>query len=51
MDPTGWLLEKDNPSVRYFALTDILGKPENDSKVREAKDEIMKVGVVPEILA
>lgn len=51
VDPTGWLLEKDNPSVRYFALTDILGKPENDSKVREAKDEIMKVGVVPEILA
>jgi hypothetical protein len=50
-DPTGWLLEKDNPSVRYFTLTDILGKFENDSEVREAKDEIMEVGAVPKILA
>jgi len=49
-DPTGWLLEKDNPSVRYFTLTDILGKPENDSEVREAKNEIMETGVVPKIL-
>jgi len=50
-DPTGWLLEKDNPSVRYFTLTDILGRLENDSEVREAKDEIMEVGAVPKILA
>jgi hypothetical protein len=50
-DPTGWLLEKDNPSVRCFTLTDILGKIENDSEVREAKDEIMEVGTVPKILA
>lgn len=50
-DPTGWLLKRDNPSVRYFTLTDILGKFENDSEVREAKDEIMEVGAVPKILA
>ncbi|MFB0504032.1 MAG: nitrogen fixation protein NifH [Candidatus Bathyarchaeia archaeon] len=50
-DPTGWLLEKDNPSVRYFTLTEILDKPEDDAEVEEAKDEIMKIGVVPEILA
>ena len=50
-DPTTWLLEKDNPSVRYFTLTEILDKPVNDSEVREAKNEIMKVGVVPKILA
>jgi hypothetical protein len=50
-DPTGWLLEKDNPSVRYFTLTEILDKPESDREVEEAKDEIMKIGVVPEILA
>ena len=49
--PTGWLLEKDNPLVRYFTLTDILGKLEDDSEVREAKDETMEVGVVPKILA
>jgi len=50
-DPTGWLLEKDNPSVRYFALTEILNKPENDPEAEEAKDEIMEVGAVPKILA
>jgi hypothetical protein len=49
-DPTAWLLEKDNPSVRYYTLTHIQGKRENDSEVREAKDDIMKVGVVSEIL-
>ena len=50
-DPTGWLLQKDNPSVRYFTLTEILNKPRDDAEVEEAKDEIMKTGVVPEILA
>jgi len=50
-DPTEWLLEKDNPSVRCFTLTDILGKPESDSEVRDAKDEIMEVEAVPKILA
>jgi hypothetical protein len=49
-DPTGWLLEKDNPSVRYFTLTDILERPENDHEVKEAKQEIMKTGVAPKIL-
>ena len=50
-DPTGWLLEKDNPSVRYSTLTEILDKPEDDAEVKEAKDEIMETGAVPEILA
>ncbi len=50
-DPTDWLLETDNPSVRYFALTDVLDKSENDSEVKKAKGEIMEVGVVPKILA
>lgn len=50
-DPTDWLLEKDNPSVRYFALTDILEKFENDPEVEKAKMEIMETGVVPKILA
>ncbi len=50
-DPTEWLLEKDNPSVRYFALTEILDKPETDSEVKQAKSEIMEGGVVPAILA
>jgi len=50
-NPTDWLLEEDNPSVRYFTLTEILGRPEKDGDVRTARDGIMKVGVVPMILA
>lgn len=50
-DPTDWLLEKNNPSVRYFTLSQILDKPESSFKVQEAKKEIMTVGVVPQILA
>jgi hypothetical protein len=50
-DPTDWLLEKDNPSVRYFTLTCILERSENDPEVRKAKEEIMETGVVPKILA
>jgi hypothetical protein len=50
-NPTDWLLEKDNPSVRFFALTELLEKPSNDSEVNESKTKIMKQGVVPKILA
>jgi hypothetical protein len=50
-DPIPWLLEDDNPLVRYFTLIDILEKVENDSEVRKTKEEIMKKGVVPKILA
>jgi len=49
-DPTNWLLEKNNPSVRYFTLTEILNKSEIDDKVITTKDEIMKKGPVPKIL-
>src|SRR3990170_2873462 len=49
-DPTDWLLEEDNPSVRYFTLIDICGRAEADSVVRRTKDEIMETGVVPKIL-
>lgn len=50
-DPTDWLLEEDNPSVRYFTLTDIIGRSEKDAEVKEAKEEIMKTGLVPKILS
>ena len=50
-DPTDWLLEEDNPSVRYFALTDILDLPSSKPEVKKAKSAIMKEGVVPQILA
>jgi len=46
-----WLLEPDNPSVRYFALRDLCGRRESDPKVGEAKAAIMAAGPVPRILA
>ncbi len=39
-DPLDWLLEPENPSVRYFTLRDILDQPEKDSEVEEAKTAI-----------
>jgi len=50
-DHVDWLLAKDDPSVRYFTLTDILEKPENDPEVRKTKGDIMEIGLVPKILA
>ena len=45
-----WFLEKDNPSVRYFALTELLDCAKNNSDVVETKNAIMKSGIVPKIL-
>ena len=50
-DPTDWLLQDDNPSVRYLTLKDLLGKKEQDDEVSEARARIMEVGPVPKILA
>lgn len=50
-DPTEWLLQKSNPSIRYFTLTDILDKPDTDPTVKEAREDIMRTGAVPDILA
>lgn len=50
-DPTNWLLGEDNPSVRYFTLLDILGKPQNNRDLIQTKKDIMRAGVVPKILA
>ena len=47
-----WLLLPDshNPGVRYFALRDLLCRPEDDQEVRDARREIMRTGPVPAIL-
>jgi hypothetical protein len=50
-DRVSWLLEPDNPSVRYFALCTLLDRSEEDAEVRAAKSDIMKRGPVPAILA
>ncbi len=45
-----WLLEPDNPSVRYYTLTDILNTRRTDQDVIAAKKDIMLTGLVPAIL-
>jgi hypothetical protein len=46
-----WLLEAEQPSVRYRTLTQVLGRPENDPEVIEARRRIPEVGWVAEILS
>jgi hypothetical protein len=50
-DPLPWLVEEDNPSVRYFTLVDIVGLPSQDKRVAAARKAIMETGLVPRILA
>ena len=50
-DPIAWLLERDNPSVRFFTLTEILGMDRDAPEVTETRRQIMETGVVPRILA
>ncbi len=51
-DPLLWLLEPDvnNPGVRYFALRDLLDRPEDDLELCRARADIMTLGPVPTIL-
>jgi hypothetical protein len=46
-----WLLERDNPAVRYLALTEVMGLPPGHPEALEAKAAIMETGTVPAILA
>ena len=46
-----WLLEDDQPSVRYLTLTKLLMKSKNDSEVRSARETIGAKGWASEILA
>lgn len=46
-----WLLEEDQPSIKYLALTQILQKPENDEEVVLARRAITERGWAAGILA
>jgi hypothetical protein len=50
-DTLAWLLEKENPSVRYFTLTKLLGAPENDKDVLETQANIYNYGIASSILS
>lgn len=50
-DPLPWLLEPDNPSVRYFTLTDILDRSPNSAEAKEARAAIATSSAVETIFA
>ncbi len=47
----GWLLEDDNPSVKYWTLRNLLDYAEDDRRVVSAREKIMTTGPLPMILA
>lgn len=46
-----WLLEDEQPSVRYFTLVDLLGRKEDDAEVRQARSGIPRVGWGAQLLS
>lgn len=46
-----WLLEPNNPSVRYFALRDLLDCPADDGELQTARFAIMRSAPVEKIMA
>jgi hypothetical protein len=45
-----WLLEPENPSVRFWALQQLEGKPANHPDVKDAQDAVMTTPCVKSIL-
>ena len=46
-----WLLEEDQPAVRYRTLTELLDRPPNDPAVRQTRGKLAKIGWAAELLA
>ncbi len=49
-DSVTWLLQEDNPSIRYWTLKDLLQKPSSDPDVIKAQKDIMTSHTVTTIL-
>jgi hypothetical protein len=45
-----WLLRPEQPAIRYRTLVELLGRPETDPEVREARKELYRVGWVADVL-
>ena len=50
-DPLPWLLDSENPSIRYWTLIDILDRPARDPDVQEARAAIAQQPLVKELFA
>ena len=50
-DAVPWLLHSESPSVRYWALTDILDRPRDDPEIRKVRAAIPRQPLVKELFA
>ncbi|MCI4349881.1 MAG: hypothetical protein L3J93_06680 [Thermoplasmata archaeon] len=46
-----WLLEEDQPAIRFLTLTELLGRPRTDPDVRRTQEQIPRTGWAAEIFA
>jgi hypothetical protein len=49
-DVIEWLLEENQPSIRYLSLTELLGRPDDDPDVASARERITEDGWAADIL-
>ncbi len=49
-DTLRWLLEKEQPAVRYLALKDLLDRKETDPEVRRVRSQIGRMGWAADLL-
>lgn len=50
-DPLPWLLDSENPSVRYWTLVDILDRPASDPDVQKTREAISQQPLVKNLFA
>jgi hypothetical protein len=50
-DSLPWLLESENPGVRYLALRDLLDLPSDGAELKSARKSAHKEGPIAEILS
>ncbi len=50
-NPLPWLLDSENPSVRYWTLVDVLDRSDQDTEVREARAAVLRQPLVKKIFA
>jgi hypothetical protein len=50
-DPLPWLLAPENPSVRYWTLTELLEQPADSGEVQETKASIADQSLVKDLFA
>ena len=50
-DSISWLLESENPGVRYLAMRDLMELPADDAKMKSARKKAHKEGPIAEVLS